>query len=295
MHTAHPTTYAILKPQGITSLAVGVIQDEEKQLGFFGVDNPDPAMVPIITSLIRVAGYFVSTFLKRRDLLRKLNRLSYHDPLPGAFNRHALEQYYHNDTLSSGPFPAKRTRKYRKKRNESLVFCGMLVYAARGARRLASNCVGDSQPSAECARGVLDAPVTVKDELLRRVVAAYRHVESFQRQGSVDAVGKGIAHNFSGTQILDDGQVEPAFPGGNVGDIAHPGLIWLFKEEVSLHEIGGNGMTVPGVGCDLIGPASCRNDSSSPHLTVDPLAGTAEFRLEHVVETVQPQGRILLV
>lgn len=135
----------------------------------------------------------------------------------------------------------------------------------------------------------------MKDEPLRRVAAAYRHVESFQRQGGVDALRKGIAHNFAGTQILDDGQVELAFPGGNVSDIAYPSLIWLFKEEVSLQEIGCNGMAVPGVGCDLIGPASCRNDSSSPHLTVDTFAGTAEFRLDHVVEAVQPQGRILLV
>lgn len=53
------------------------------------------------------------------------------------------------------PFPEKRTRKCGKKQNESLIFCEMLVHAARGARRLASNCVGDSQPSAECGRTVL--------------------------------------------------------------------------------------------------------------------------------------------
>lgn len=28
------------------------------------------------------------------------------------------------------PFPEKRTQKYRKKQNESLIFCGMLVHAA---------------------------------------------------------------------------------------------------------------------------------------------------------------------
>lgn len=70
-------------------------------------------------------------------------------------------------------------------------------------------------------RGILDTPVTVKDEPLRRVAAVYRHVKGFHRQGSVDAVGKGIAHNFAGTQILNDDQVEPAFPGENVGAIAH--------------------------------------------------------------------------
>ena len=65
----------------------------------------------------------------------------------------------------------------------------------------------------------------------------------------------------------------------------------MFKEEVSLQEIGCNGVAVPGVDCSLIGPAFRRNDSSNPHLTVDPLAITAEFRLEHMVEAIQPQER----
>lgn len=101
MRTAYPSTYALLKPQGIKSLALGVIKNEDKQIGFFGVDNPDPGMVPLITTFIRVVGYFIFTFLKRRDLLLELNRLSYHDPLTGAWNRHALERYYTTDALSS--------------------------------------------------------------------------------------------------------------------------------------------------------------------------------------------------
>ena len=101
LRTTHPAAYAILKPRDITSLAIGTIRNDDTLIGFLGVDNPDPDMVAVITSFIRVVGYFASTFLERRDLLWKLNRLSYHDPLTGAFNRHALEQYYHNDTLSS--------------------------------------------------------------------------------------------------------------------------------------------------------------------------------------------------
>ena len=32
--------------------------------------------------------------------------------------------------IDTEPFPGKRTRKYPKNRNESLIFCGMLVHAA---------------------------------------------------------------------------------------------------------------------------------------------------------------------
>ena len=107
------------------------------------------------------------------------------------------------------------------------------------------------------------------------------------------AAGKGIAHPFVGTQALDDGRIEPALSGGNAGNIAHPGLIWLLKEEVSFQKIGGDGMAVPGVGGDFVGPASHRGDPRKPHLPVDTLVGTAEFRLEQVTEIVQAQGEIV--
>ena len=52
---------------------------------------------------------------------------------------------------------------------------------------------------------------------------------------------------------------------------------------------------MPGVGGSFIGPASHRGDPRKPHLTVDPLARTAEFCSEHVVETIQTQSRVFLV
>lgn len=94
-------------------------------------------------------------------------------------------------------------------------------------------------------RRILDAPITVKDEPLGRFAAAYGHAEGFQRQRSVDALRKGITHDFPGAQVLHDGQVEPAFPGWNVGDIAHPGLIWTLKVELSLQKVGCGRMVMP--------------------------------------------------
>lgn len=94
----YPETYAILKPQDIRSLAAGPIREDGKLIGFFGVDNPEPEMMRLITSLLKMVGYFAVTLLKRRDLLAKLNELSYHDQLTGALNRNALAEYY-------GPLP----------------------------------------------------------------------------------------------------------------------------------------------------------------------------------------------
>lgn len=49
------------------------------------------------------------------------------------------------------------------------------------------------------------------------------------------------------------------------------------------------------IGRDLVGSTSDRGDTSKPHLMVYPLTRTTEFRLEHVVEAIQPQSGIFLV
>lgn len=89
----HPEAYAILKPQGISSLAAGPISVEDRVVGFVGVDNPNPEMLTLITPLLNVIGYFMAALLSQRDLLSRLNILSFHDPLTGAFNRNAMFEH----------------------------------------------------------------------------------------------------------------------------------------------------------------------------------------------------------
>lgn len=101
IRTIYPESYAILKPQDIHSLAAGPIKVDGRVIGFIGVDNPDSQMIPLITPLLNVLGYFTSTLLKRRDLLSRLHELSYHDQLTGALNRHALTERYGNLKMDS--------------------------------------------------------------------------------------------------------------------------------------------------------------------------------------------------
>ena len=99
IRTTHPAVYAALKPQGISALAVGPIAMDGQVTGFLGVDNPDSRLLPLLTPLLNVIGYFAATLIKRRDLLRRLHELSYHDQLTGALNRNALAEQY--TTLSA--------------------------------------------------------------------------------------------------------------------------------------------------------------------------------------------------
>lgn len=101
IRTMYPESYAILKPQGICSLAAGPITSDGEIIGFIGVDNPDAAMLPMIETFLNVIGYFTSTLLRRREWLRRLNDLSYHDQLTGALNRHALTEQYGDLPMNS--------------------------------------------------------------------------------------------------------------------------------------------------------------------------------------------------
>ncbi len=89
-----PLVYAMLKPQNIHSMIAGPIRSEHDITGFLGVDNPDPSKLSILHSLFQALGYFVSSLLKQRDLLCRLNELSVHDPLTGVYNRNALSDFY---------------------------------------------------------------------------------------------------------------------------------------------------------------------------------------------------------
>lgn len=93
----YPAAYAVLKPQKIERLAAGPIYFDGKLVGFFGVHNPDPEMMTLIASLLKLIGYPVISLLRRRDLLQHLNTLSFHDPLTGAYNRNAL--FEHNASV----------------------------------------------------------------------------------------------------------------------------------------------------------------------------------------------------
>lgn len=86
----YPMVYAMLKPQDVTTLAAGPVSVEGKVIGFLGVDNPNREMMTMLSTIINVVGHFVASLISRRNLLRRLNALSYHDPLTGVYNRNAM-------------------------------------------------------------------------------------------------------------------------------------------------------------------------------------------------------------
>lgn len=85
-----PLAYGYLKPQDIESLIVSPIISEDKIIGFFGVDNPPGEMLNHISTLFNILGHFIVSLLRRRNLVNRLENLSYYDQLTGLKNRHAM-------------------------------------------------------------------------------------------------------------------------------------------------------------------------------------------------------------
>ena len=53
--------------------------------------------------------------------------------------------------------------------------------------------------------GILDAPVTVKNQTSGGLTAAIRHIQCCQRQLGINLVGEGITDDLTCTQVFDNG------------------------------------------------------------------------------------------
>jgi diguanylate cyclase (GGDEF)-like protein len=86
-----PVLYAYLKPQNISSLVVSPLIYKNKVIGFYGVDNPPDEHLHNISTLFMIMGHFVVSLMRRRDLFKRLERLSFYDELTGCGNRHYMD------------------------------------------------------------------------------------------------------------------------------------------------------------------------------------------------------------
>lgn len=85
--------YHLLKSQDINSLIAFPVFIDEKCIGFSGIDNPEKEIMNDAVGIFRLVSYIMSLKLKNRDMIKKLEQLSFFDQLTGVMNRHALEKF----------------------------------------------------------------------------------------------------------------------------------------------------------------------------------------------------------
>lgn len=97
-----PPVYAYLEPQKVHSLVVvpfslhlemESFSSEMDIDGFLGVDNPPEEMLEHTKTLLHIMGHFILGTLKRRNLVRELQKQSYCDQQTKLGNRYALNKY----------------------------------------------------------------------------------------------------------------------------------------------------------------------------------------------------------
>lgn len=91
-----PAMYEVLEPQDIRTLVVSPLMSDNKIVGFYGVDNPPKEFMDHISTMFQIMGHFIVSLLKRRNLVRHLENLSFHDQLTELGNRRAMHAYMEN-------------------------------------------------------------------------------------------------------------------------------------------------------------------------------------------------------
>lgn len=73
----NPVQYEVLKNQKIHSLVVVPLYDNEKTIGFFGVDNPPGKSMEYASNMLQITAHFIVSCLKQRNLVKRLEERSY--------------------------------------------------------------------------------------------------------------------------------------------------------------------------------------------------------------------------
>ena len=93
MRYSSPSQYRVLKRQNIHSIVIVPLYDGCRIIGFYGIDNPPKQDLNCIRNMFQIVGGFISSMLKRRDIMGQLSEMSLSDQLTLLGNRYAMNEY----------------------------------------------------------------------------------------------------------------------------------------------------------------------------------------------------------
>ncbi|MCI7131059.1 MAG: diguanylate cyclase [Lachnospiraceae bacterium] len=88
-----PLQYENLKRQSIHALVVVPLYFDKKIIGFYGVDNPPKGALDYAETMLQILAHFIVSSIRRRELLKQLQNMSFRDRLTQLGNRFAMDEY----------------------------------------------------------------------------------------------------------------------------------------------------------------------------------------------------------
>ena len=121
-----------------------------------------------------------------------------------------------------------------------------------------------------------------------RLTAPDSHIEGIEREAGINAVRKSVTDDLLCAKVFDNGAIELALIGGNIGNIANPCHIGLVKGEVVRKEIGRDGMGMPGVCGSLVNALAGGGNAQFIHQAVNAFARAREFLMDQIYRLSSP-------
>ncbi len=85
---------------------------------------------------------------------------------------------------------------------------------------------------------VLTAPVRMMNGAATRLIAGYCHTQGVYDQIRREIVPLSPSAALARAGVNDCSEVQPSFPGGDVGDVRHPEFVGPFRGEVASDQVG---------------------------------------------------------
>ena len=88
-----PELRELLNPQREERMIIIPLLRRAEVIGFFRIDDPDEEKMHLIAECGKMLSHYMVSMMDRRDLVRNLEQISFHDQMTGALNRYALNSY----------------------------------------------------------------------------------------------------------------------------------------------------------------------------------------------------------
>ena len=142
-------------------MVVVPLYSEGKVIGFYGVDNLPQQSIKYAANMLQIMGHFIVSCIKRRNVVRELQQMSYCDQLTGLGNRYAMNEYM---------------ERIEEKESIGVVFCD--ITSLKKVNDEEGHVAGDQKGEMEQRKVLMAIGAVWEEEGKNRINKLLNHAES---------------------------------------------------------------------------------------------------------------------